>query len=583
MARKSDQSWPLVKRIATTYLWAYKRDLAWAMLAMLVVAAMLSLTAHLLQPLLDKGLIDRKIGVVNTIVLYVVGLTIIRGIASYYQAYYMESIGQRIVASLQEQMYARTLQQSLQFFAKHPTGTLTSRFVSDLQRLKYAVTQIFSSGLRDTGTIIGLVVNMLVQDVQLTLLSLVVFPLSAIPIRKFGRLTRKYSRVNQESTASLSHALSQTLQHIRQVQSYTMELIERKRINARVQDVLGSTLKAVRVRALGSPVVELIGIIAIGLLILYAGRRITDGTLSPGAFLSFVASLLIVTRPIKGLTNLNNNLQEGLAAAQRAFELIDAPLTLTDKPGAKTMKISRGAIAFKNVTLTYPDGSEALHNVSFSIAAGKTAAFVGPSGAGKTSLLNLLPRFYDVSAGSVNIDGQDVAGVTLHSLRSQMALVTQDVAIFDDTIAANIAYGSPHATVQQIEAAARAAAAHEFIGKQPQGYKTMLGENGFKLSGGQKQRIALARALLKNAPILLLDEATASLDTASEKAIQQTLEKVMKGRTTLMVAHRLSTIINADTIYVMEHGQIAEHGTHKQLLAQKGLYAKLWHLQARED
>jgi subfamily B ATP-binding cassette protein MsbA len=582
MASKTYQSWPLMKRVATNYLWVYKRDLAWAMAAMLVVAGALSLTAHLIQPLLDKGLIDRKIGVVNTIVLYVVGLTIIRGIASYYQAYYMESIGQRIVATLQEQMYARTLQQSLQFFAKHPTGTLTSRFVSDLQRLKYAVTQIFSTGLRDSGTIIGLIANMMMQDVKLTLLSMMIFPLSIIPISKFGRLTRKYSRVNQESTASLSHHLAQTMQHIRQVQGYTMEAAERRRINERIHDVLGSTLKGVRVRALGSPVVELVGIVAIALLILYAGRRITDATLSPGAFLSFVASLLFVTRPIKGLTNLNNNLQDGLAAAQRAFELIDAPATLTDKPGAKAIKVSKGAIAFKNVTLAYPDGSEALRDVSFSIPAGKTAAFVGPSGAGKTSLLNLLPRFYDVSTGSVSIDGQEIADVTLQSLRSQMALVTQDVAIFDDTIAANIAYGSVHATTQQIEAAARAAAAHEFIVRQPQGYKTMLGENGFKLSGGQKQRIALARALLKDAPILLLDEATASLDTASEKAIQQTLEKVMKGRTTLMVAHRLSTIVNADTIYVLEHGQIAEHGTHKQLLAKKGLYAKLWRLQAHE-
>jgi subfamily B ATP-binding cassette protein MsbA len=578
-----DSTWPLLGRILRNYVWRYKRDLTWAGLSMLVIAAALAMQAHLIQPLFDNGLIGGRIGVINTVIFTLVGLTVIRGIASYYQLYFMESIGQRIVATLQEEMYARTLGQNLGFFANHPTGTLTSRFVSDLQRLKYAVTQIFNSGLRDSGTIIGLFGNMLLQDARLTMLTLVIVPMTILPIRRFGRLTRKYSRVNQESTARLSHHLAQTLQHIRQVQSYTQEKAEQRRMSVRVMEVLGSTLKAVRIRAMSSPVVELIGTIAIALIMLYAGKRIADQTLTPGAFASFIASLVMLSRPLKGLTNLNNNLQEGLAAAQRAFELIDAPLTLTDAANAQPLHLKKGAIKFDDVTLTYADGTTALRNLTLSIPAGHTVAFVGPSGAGKTSVLNLIPRFYDITSGSLTIDNQDIAKVTLKSLRQHIALVTQDVAIFDDTIAANIAYGNPKATISQIEAAARAAAAHGFISALPDNYSTVLGENGLKLSGGQKQRLAIARAILKNAPILLLDEATAALDTASEKEVQQALEKLSENRTTLIVAHRLSTIAHAHTIVVLNDGTIAEQGSHAQLLKKRGLYYKLWSMQARAE
>lgn len=580
---RPDTSWPMMARIGKSYLWPHKADLGWAMAAMLVLAAGLAMQAHLIQPLFDRGLIDKHIGVVNTVIVTLVILTMARGVASFYQDYFMEAVGQRVVARLQSEMYAQTLGQDLTFFARHPTGTLTSRFISDLQRLKFAVTQTFSSGLRDFGTILGLFANMLLQDWQLTLYTFIVIPLAVLPIRRFGRLTRKYSRVNQESTARLAHLLAQTLSHIRQVQSYAMEGTERERVNARIHEVLSSTLKAVSVRALSSPTVELITILAIGGLMLYAGHRIADNTLTPGAFASFVASLIMIIRPLKALTNLNNNLQEGLAAAQRAFELIDAPHTLTNSKGAKPLKLKKGAIAFKDVSLTYADGTQSIANLSLAIPAGHTVALVGPSGAGKTSLLNLIPRFYDLTAGTLEIDGQDTRNVTLASLRQNIALVTQDVAIFDDTITANIAYGSPKATPAQVEAAAKAAAAHGFISKLPEGYNTMLGENGMKLSGGQKQRLALARALLKDAPILLLDEATSALDTASEKQVQSAIRQLSKGRTTVIVAHRLSTVTHADTIYVLDHGKVAEQGTHKQLLAKKGLYAKLWSMQAKGE
>jgi subfamily B ATP-binding cassette protein MsbA len=576
------QSWPMLKRLWWDYLWTHKRSLLWANFAMLVVAGALSMQAHLIQPLFDNGLIQGRIGVINTVIFSLVGLTLIRGVASYYQANLMEAIGQRVVATLQEHMYARTLMQPLGWFAHHPTGTLTSRFVSDLQRLKFAVTQIFNAGLRDAGTIIGLFVNMLVQDAKLTLLALVIIPMAILPIRRFGRLTRKYARTNQESTAKLAHHVSQTFSHIRQVQVYAQEITEQRRMAHKVQDVLLTTLKAVKVRAMSSPVVEFIGTIAIAVVMLYAGRRIADGTLSPGAFASFMASVVMLSRPLKGITNMNNNLQEGLASAQRAFELVDAPPALTDAPDAQPIKFTAAPeVTFEHVTLTYPDGTVALKDFHCTIPVGHTVALVGPSGAGKSSVLNLLPRFYTPSHGRILLNGQPLEAATIASLRQHLALVSQDVAIFDDSIAANIAYGKPKATRAHIVAAATAAAAHDFIEALPDGYNTVLGENGLKLSGGQKQRLSLARALLKNAPLLLLDEATAALDTASERQVQQAIKATAQGRTTLVVAHRLSTITEADCILVLNHGTIVEQGPHAELLRKPGgFYARLWQLQS---
>lgn len=578
---QQDSSWYLIRRLAGGYLPQHKAKLIISGLAMLVVSGCMSLIAYYIQPLFDAGLIDKRIGVLNTVVIALIGLTIIKGVAHYIQGYFMEYVGQRLISDLQGDLFTRLINQDLAFFFNNPTATLTSRFISDLQRLRLAVTQIFHRGFRDTAVIIGLTANMLWQDWALTLLALVTFPLSVLPIKYFGRMMRRYSRLNQESTGKLAHFLNQSLGHARQVQSFTMESHESIRAKGLVETVFSTAAKAARIRALSSPIVEFIGTLAIGAIMLYAGRRITDGTLTPGEFASIMASVVMIVRPLKGITNLNNILQEGLAAAKRTYEVMDAAITIQNTEKAQALSVTTGEILFKDVEFIYPDGTVALTKLNLMAPAGQTIALVGPSGAGKSTILNLIPRFFDPAQGQIMIDGQDIKNVTLNSLRSNIALVSQDVVMFDDSIRTNIAFGNPNANEQEIIQAAKDAAAHEFIMSLPNGYATMVGEDGVKLSGGQKQRLAIARALIKNAPILLLDEATSNLDTESERQVQTALEKLMRGRTTVVIAHRLSTVVGADVIHVLEDGNIVESGQHKNLLAQQGLYANLWQLQSQ--
>ncbi len=574
-------SWALLKRLLGTYLPEHKKKLTIALLAMIVVAGCTTTLAYNLKPLFDQGLIGKRVGVLNTIVFILIGVTLIKSVAYYFQAFYMGVIGQNIVASLQKDLYRKVVQQDLTFFYQNTTGTLTARFISDLMRLRMSVMRIFHSGLRDTATIIGLLGNMFYHSWKLTLLAMIIFPLAVIPIRYFGKLSRRYSKINQESTGFLTHILTQSLGHIRQVQSFTMEKHETKRTDAGVNKVLETTIKTERVNAISSPIVETIGITTIAALIMMAGSQIKNDILTPGEFASFVASLVILVRPMKGLTNLNNILQDGLAAAARTFAIMDAPVGISDRIDAQPLTVTEGKITFKDVTFQYPDKTEAIKKLNLDIPAGKFVALVGASGAGKTTILNLIPRFFDPTSGKIFIDGADIKGATLTSLRQNISLVTQDVAIFDDTVTANIAYGKTNATQEEVIQAAKDAAALKFIEEMPEGFNTVLGENGVKLSGGQKQRIAIARALIKNAPILLLDEATSSLDTKSERQVQVALESLMKGRTTLVIAHRLSTITGADMVHVLENGHIIEKGQHDDLLKQQGFYAKLWAMQSK--
>jgi len=424
---------------------------------------------------------------------------------------------------------------------------------------------------------------MFAKDWQLAAISIFIFPLAALPILRLGRRMRKVTANTQEEMGLLTTLLEQTFQGIRVVKSYGMESYEKSRIAGIVERIFRLNLKSARTRSLSSPIMETLGGVAVCIVIIYGGHRVIDGATTSGAFFSFIMALLLAYEPMKRLANLNASLQEGLAGAQRLFQLLDTEPHILEKPEAVELSGVKGHIRLENVRFAYRKGQLALDGVTLDVPAGKRVALVGSSGAGKSTILNLIPRFYDVDEGRVTIDGTDVRDATFTSLYSNVALVSQEITLFDDTVRANIAYGRAGAEEEDLIEAARNAAAHDFIAELPEGYDTIVGEQAVKLSGGQRQRLAIARAMLKNAPILLLDEATSALDTESERQVQAALDTLMAGRTTLVIAHRLSTVTSADLIYVIDQGRVAEQGTHDELLALNGAYHRLYNLQFAED
>lgn len=414
---------------------------------------------------------------------------------------------------------------------------------------------------------------MFAMNWQFALIVCVIFPFIGLTTRKLGRKARKGSARSQQETGRLTTILSETFDGARMVKAYGMEQREIDRATRSVEARLSHVMKVVRARAAASPTAEALGGLAVAVVIYIGG---SSTTLTLGTLTAFIYAALSAYQPLKSLANLNTALQEGLAAAERIFALLDIEPKIREAQNAPALKVSGGEIRLENVSFRYTEEKSALHQVSLSVPSGRKAALVGASGAGKSTILNLIPRFYDPTEGRVTVDGQDVHGVTLASLRRNIALVSQELTLFDDTVRANIAYGRPEASQTEIEAAARHAAAHDFIIALPEGYDTVVGENGVKLSGGQRQRIAIARAMLRNAPILLLDEATSALDTESERLIQTALGELMRGRTTLVIAHRLSTVIDADVIFVLDQGRLVEQGSHAELLARNGTYARLY-------
>jgi subfamily B ATP-binding cassette protein MsbA len=576
---RGGRSAALVWRLARDFMRPHGKRVVLAFLLMGLAAGSTAGRAWLMQPVLDRIFVAHEGSLLLLIAGAALALALAKGLADYGATVSMTRIGQRVIADVQIVLFARLMRADLAYFHANPTGTLISRFTSDAVLLRNAAASVIAGIGKDAVTVAFLIGVMFYQDWLLALVSFFVFPLAIRPIVGIGRRIRRVAANTQAEIGQFTTLLSQTFQGARHVKAYGMEEYEERRAVGLIERVFMLIDRNTRTRSRASPLMETLGGMAIAIVILYGGHQVISGARTPGALFSFITALLLAYQPLKSLANLNASLQEGLAAAQRIFEVLDLEPMIRDMPGARPLHIAGGEIRFDDVCFGYVPGILAIDRTSLTIPAGHTVALVGPSGAGKSTMLNLIPRFFDVAAGSISIDGQDVRSVTLASLRGAIALVAQEVSLFDDTVRANIAYGRFGASAAEIEEAARAAAADAFIRELPCGYDTLVGEHGVRLSGGQRQRIAIARAMLKNAPILLLDEATAALDSEAERQVQTALNTLIRGRTTLVIAHRLSTIQRADLICVMNRGQIVETGRHGELLTQGGLYARLHAMQ----
>ena len=580
---RGGRSATLVWRLVRDFMRPHTRRIVLAFVLMGIAAASTAGRAWLMEPVLDRIFVAREGSVLLLIAGGALALAVLKGLADYGEAVLMTRVGQRVIADVQIALFARLMRADLAYFHAHPSGTLIARFTSDAVLLRSAAANVLAGIGKDAVTVVFLVGVMFYQDWLLALVSFFVFPVAIRPIVAIGRRIRRVTANAQAEIGEFTTLLSQTFQGARHVKAYGMEQYEERRAARLIERLFALIDRGTRTRSRASPIMEALGGTAIAVVILYGGHQVISGARTPGALFSFITALLLAYQPLKSLANLNASLQEGLAAAQRIFEVLDIEPTIRDTPGARALRISGGEIRLDNVRFGYVPGTAAIDGLSLTVPAGRTVALVGPSGAGKSTILNLIPRFFDVEAGSISIDGQDVRTVTIASLRGAIALVAQEVSLFDDTVRANIAYGRFGASEREIEEAARTAAADDFIRELPQAYDTVVGEHGVRLSGGQRQRIAIARAMLKNAPILLLDEATSALDSESERQVQRAINTLIRDRTTLVIAHRLSTVQGADLICVVDRGQIVETGRHSELLARGGLYARLYAMQFAEQ
>ena len=579
-ARRS-RSLALIERMLRSYLRPYLPLLGLSIVANVIVAATTGALPWFIQMAIDEVFNGKNETMLLLIPVGVIAVSIIKSLATYASNVIMNFVGQGSTANLQRDLFARLMRGDLAYVSTQHSGAYISIFMNDATRLRDTVSGTIIAFARHLLTIVALIAFMFTINWHLALIyTIIVVPMGLVSMRRLGKVTRSASRQGLEETSELSTFIVESLTGLRIVKAYGQEDQQISRARATIDRVLDYTMRALRARAAASPAIEGLAGFAVGAIIYVGGYQSMQGNLTAGEFMGFITALLAVYQPLRSVANIQTILQEGVSAGTRVFSILDQKDAILDTPNAKPLKIENGEISFDQVSFQYAGRDiPALNDVSIHVPAGKTVALVGQSGSGKSTLLNLVLRFFDVSGGQIQIDGQDIRSVDLNSLRRATALVTQDPFLFDDTIANNISYGKQDFSQADIEQAAKQAAAHEFIADMPEGYQTRVGESGLRLSGGQKQRIAIARAMLKDAPILLLDEATSALDTASEQKVQTALTQLMKGRTSLVIAHRLSTIMHADEIFVMREGQVVEHGTHTQLLDKRGVYADLYERQ----
>ncbi|RJX36389.1 MAG: lipid A export permease/ATP-binding protein MsbA [Desulfarculus sp.] len=554
-----------------------------AMAMMLLVGASTSAMAYLVKPVMDEIFVARNQGLLMLMPAAIIGLYLVKGLCSYGQTYLMQFVGQRIVTQFRIDLYAHLQRLSLSYYDRTPTGQLMSRITNDVNQMQGAVSSVITGLLKDLFTIVGLMGVIIYRDWFLAIFALGVFPLCVIPLIKFGRRLRKISHRSQETMADVSVLLHETISGARIVKGFCREEHEIKRFTDEAFRLFRLRMKDISTRAMSSPLMEFLGGLGVAGILFYGGWQVIQGTSTPGTFFSFLTALILLYEPVKRLSSLNNDVQNGLAAAERVYRVLDEPVEIAEKPGAVDLPPLQRQIQFKEVSFAYRPGEWVLERVNLTVPKGQAVALVGTSGGGKTTLVNLLPRFYEVTRGTIEIDGVEIRQATLSSLRGQIAIVTQQIILFNDTVANNIRYGRADASDEQIRAAAESAYATAFIEKLPQGFDTLIGEAGVLLSGGERQRLSIARALLADRPILILDEATSSLDTESELYVQKALENLMAGRTTFVIAHRLSTVRRADRILVISGGRIVEEGRHEELLALGGVYQRLHRMQFAVD
>ena len=566
----------LVKRIAKENVFSHWKILSISIVLMLVVAGTTSFHAWLIKPALDSVFVEKDYHALIYIPILVVVVTIIKGFATYFQLLTMNYFSLQVTSDLRIKLYRHFITSDISKLHSKSSGDMIASIINEIGSVVGLINISLNGFIKQFFTLIALIAVMFNQSLELSLIAFVGFPLAVYPIYKLGRKLRNLSFRNQEMSAKFNSQMSDTLQYSKLVKAYHCEEFEIKRMSLIIDSIAKVGRKISRMSLVSSPFVESLAGLGVAAVIWYGGHQVIEGKTTPGAFFSFFAAMMMAYRPLKSVSGMNSSVQMGLASATRLFTLLDEKPTIVDKPNAISLEKVRGEIEFENVCFSYDESKTTLNDISFKVKAGQSVALVGHSGGGKSTIMSMILRFYDPSRGEVKLDGHNISDLTLKSLRNSMSVVNQEVMLFDDTILENIRYGKIEATEEEIVRAAKLAEADEFIQELPNKYQSKIGQNGIRLSGGQRQRIAIARAILYNAPILLLDEATSSLDPISEKLIKDALNSLMKNRTSIIIAHRLSTVIHCDKIIVIANGRVVEEGSHKELLELNGTYANLY-------